>query len=269
LVRSDIIEGKQATLGAIMALGSLPPSRRKEIKDESGLRSTILSVVKNKYQNAPRSLQKRIGPSEVGTPCDRQLGYKLSGMKPARENFSDPLPSILGTAFHAWLEGAFEMDNQRLVAEGKPPRWIIEKRVNAGFGLSGSCDVFDTLTGTVGDHKLLGNTSYQKYVKEGPSETYRTQAHTYGLGFVQAGYAVNRVAILMYGKAKTLNDLHIWSEPFDMTIALKALKRMKEVQTLLDEGGTPRDLAANPGDPCFWCPFKGACEDGYCEGMGD
>lgn len=247
-----------------MALGSLPPSRRKELKDESGLRSTIIGVVRNASDNAPRSQQRKIGPSEVGTPCDRQLAYKMSDTAPARRAYDDPWPSIIGTATHAWLEEAFRADNARRVAQGKPERWILEGRVRVGLGLEGSCDCFDTETGTVLDWKILGNTNYTKYTRSGPSETYRTQAHCYGLGYVQAGYDVKRVGIGFFGRAKTLNDLHVWSEPFSMETALLALKRMKRIQDVLDNGAGPRTLEAKPGESCFFCDWRGCIDEGFC-----
>lgn len=249
-----------------MSLGSLPVSTRKNDNDATGLRGTIIGVVRNASNNAPRSLQKSIGPSQVGTPCDRQLAYEMDGTAPNREAYSDPWPSIVGTATHAWLDKAFTADNARLVAEGKVPRWHLERRVHVGFGLQGSCDCFDELTGTVLDWKILGNTTYAKYTKEGPSETYRVQAHCYGLGYVQAGFDVKKVGIGFFGRAKRLNDLHIWSEDFDINIALRALARMRNVQTLLDNGGNPRMLKATPGAACFFCNFR-SCnegEDGFC-----
>lgn len=249
-----------------MGLSQLKPSRGHKT-DETGLRSIIIDNVKTFAANAPRSLQKHIGPSQVGTPCERQLAYHLAGTEEAR-SFLDPWPSIVGTAVHAWLADCMDDHNRRLIAAGEEPRWHIERRVDVGLGLTGSSDCFDSITGTVIDWKILGNTQYSKYIKEGPSEVYRVQAHCYGLGYVRAGFKVERVAIGFFGRAKTLNDLHMWSEPFDMTIALKALKRMREVQEKVDAGVKPLDIAANPGVACFFCPFKvPAAEEnpcGYC-----
>jgi hypothetical protein len=248
-----------------MTLGELPKSRKRK-PDDSGLRAPIIQIVKNAAANAPRSLQKRIGPSEMGTPCDRQLGYKLGNIKPSRGGFHDPWPSYVGTAIHAHLEETFKMENQRLISQGKPARWITERKVDVGFGITGSCDLYDTESATILDFKTLGNTTYLKYTREGPSEVYRTQAHLYGLGFVRAGFEVKQVAIAFFGRAKTLQDLHIWSEPWDINVALKALKRVQTVQEILDAGGTPRMLAANPGTACMFCDWKGCIDEGFCAG---
>lgn len=239
-----------------MALSKLPPSKGYRT-DETGLRDQIIKNIRYAADNAPRSLQKHIGPSQVGTPCARQLAYHLAGFDESR-SFIDPWPSIVGTAVHAWLADAMELHNDVLEAAGQPRRWHIEKRVDVGFGLTGSCDCFDSVTGTVLDWKILGNTQYAKYTKEGPSEVYRTQAHCYGLGYVRAGFDVKRVGIGFFGRAKTLNDLDIWSEPFDLEIALRALKRMKETQEQINAGAEPLDIPANPGVACYFCPFKRA-----------
>lgn len=236
------------------------PKRRASKPDETGLRDIVIDSIRYAADNAPRSLQKHIGPSQVGTPCDRQLAYRLNGTKESR-SFMDPWPSIVGTAVHAWIADALEQQNQILIAQGKAPRWHLEQKVDVGLGLTGSCDCYDEETGCVLDWKILGNTQYTKYVKEGPSEEYRVQAHCYGLGYARAGFEVKRVGIGFFGRAKTLNDLHIWSEPFDPNIAIKALARMKTTQEALDAGAEPLDIAAAPGAPCFFCPFKRAGDD--------
>ena len=236
------------------------PARRASKPDETGLRDLIIDNIRYAADNAPRSLQRHIGPSQVGTPCDRQLAYRLEGT-PESRSFMDPWPSIVGTAVHAWLADAMETHNQLLISKGLPARWHLEKRVDVGFGLTGSCDCFDEVTGTVLDWKILGNTQYTKYVKEGPSEEYRVQAHCYALGYARAGFDVKRVAIGFFGRAKTLNDLYIWSEPFDPNIAIAALARLKETNEKLAAGMTPLEFPASPGAVCFFCPFKRGGDD--------
>jgi hypothetical protein len=230
--------------------------------DETGLRSEILTTIKSFAENAPRSRQRAVGPSQVGTPCARQLAFQMSEIPPTR-SMHDPWPSILGTAAHAWLQNCFDWAN-----ELKPNTWITERRVSVGFGLEGSCDIFHVPTGTVLDWKVLGDSQFRKYTGDGPSDTYRTQAHCYGLGFMRQGYEVNRVGINFFGRAKKLSDLHIWSEPFDIEIALRALKRMRTIQTLVDNGVSPMRIPETAGGQCFFCSFKtsNGGGDGYCCG---
>lgn len=234
-----------------MALGVLVPTKSDlaASADETGLRTPIIHQIKLFASNAPRSLQRSIGPSQVGTPCARQLAFQMSDRPPTRD-LHDPWPSIVGTAVHAWLADCFEAANPPWPTA---PIWHTERRVDVGLGLGGSCDVFHAPTGTVLDWKVLGDSQYTKYVSEGPSPTYRTQAHCYGLGYLNAGYQVNRVGICFLGRAKKLSALHIWSEPFDPMIAVKALARMQVVQKLSEAGVEPMRIPETPGGHCFFC----------------
>lgn len=249
-----------------MSLGELAPARgaQSAAADETGLRSTIIHTIKDYANAAPRSRQRAIGPSQVGTPCARQLAYQMSEVAPSRD-IHDPWPSIVGTATHAWLADAMEHGNQLELIAGRPAPWHIERRVDVGFGLAGSCDVFHEPTGTVIDWKILGNTQYAKYTGSGPSETYETQAHCYGLGYLRAGFAVKRVAIGFFGRAKKLSDLHMWSEPFSMEKALLTLDRMRTVQQIISAGVEPIRIPPTPGGACFFCSYRGEAALGYCE----
>lgn len=253
-----------------MTLGTFAPKGQTAHPDSTGLRSTLIHAIRDASANAPRSLQRAVGPSEVGTPCSRQLAFKLSRTEPARDVDHDPMPSIIGTATHDWLAEAMVRQNRLLVAAGKPARWLVEQRVRVGPGLGGSADLFDIETGCVFDWKVLGNTTYAQYTAEGPSRPYRVQTHCYGAGFVNAGYTVNRVAIVFLGRAKRLSDMHIWSEPFDPQVATDALARAGTVASLLESGVAPMRFPATPSTgTCRWCPFKGRVEDGYCSGKAE
>lgn len=249
-----------------MVLGSLPPPKQFEHPDETGLRAEIIRSIREFATNAPRNLQRAVGPSEVGTPCARQLAYKMTPTIERSRDLHDPWPSIIGTATHAWLADAFTHANNLARQQGRPPAWHLERRVDVGFGLRGSCDCFHEPTGTVLDWKILGETQYRKYTTEGPSETYETQADCYGLGYVRAGYTVRRVGIGFFGRSKRLSDLHIWSKPFDLDNALRALKRMRQVQELVQHGVHPLRIPATPGGACYFCEFRGAAENGLCPG---
>lgn len=249
-----------------MALGSLPPPKQVQHADATGLRSEIIHSIRNFATNAPRNLQRAVGPSEVGTPCARQLAFKMTPTIERARDLHDPWPSIIGTATHAWLADCFTHANNLARQAGQAPSWHLERRVDVGFGLQGSCDCFHEPTGTVLDWKILGETQYRKYTTEGPSETYRTQAHCYGLGYLRLGYRVTKVGIGFFGRSKRLSDLHIWSEPFDLDIALRALKRMRQVQELVQHGVHPMRIPATPGGACYFCEFRGEAADGLCPG---
>ena len=252
-----------------MALGALPPPKQVQHPDETGLRSEIIHAIRDFATNAPRNLQRAVGPSEVGTPCARQLAYKMSPAVERSRDLHDPWPSIIGTATHAWLADCFTHANNLARQTGATPPWHLERRVDVGFGLRGSCDCFHEPTGVVLDWKVLGETQYRKYTTEGPSPTYRTQAHCYGLGYLRLGYQVRTVGIGFFGRSKRLSDLHIWSEPFDIEVALQALKRMGQVQELIQHGVHPLRVPSTPGGACYFCEFKGAADDGLCPGKAE
>lgn len=225
------------------------------------LDETIRRIVRTASDGSARSQQRRIGPSEIGQECDRFIGYKLMSADPTNTG-RDAWLANLGTAMHAWLEAAFTADNAATLG-----RWLIEERVWLNGSLSGSCDLFDTWTGTVIDHKLLGTTSQKKIRKDGPPPKYRVQLHLYGYGHARAGRDVRTVALACYPRNDSLtgefggNKLLIWSEPYDEQIAVDALTRIAsitETAAVLDVEQHPDRWAlipATPGEDCKYCPF--------------
>ena len=233
--------------------------------DADTLREDYLSTIEAAIMNHPRSLQTQIGPSEIGIECDRRIAYKLLGF-PERDRGPAWLPTI-GTAVHAWLEGVFDADNERVLASEllgpDQERWLVEEKVTPGFipGLgfiSGSCDLYDRMTCTVVDHKIIGPTSLRTYKAGGPSVQYRTQAHLYGLGWENAGHPVSSVAICFLPRnARELRgQAYLWSEPYDRQIALDALARLKRIWDAASAVG-PAILPALPTDDahCNFCPY--------------
>lgn len=227
--------------------------------ESEALRLKIIKMVTDASNGAARSLQKAIGPSEIGHPCTRQVAFKVAGI-PKNPSWLDPMPSILGTAFHAWMEANLPRDE-----------WIPERRVHVTDTLSGHSDAYHIPTRTVVDWKLLGNTAHRDYSGGYMSSQYRVQGHSYGLGFANAGYPVDRVALAIFGRAKTLQDLYVWSEPWDPAVAQRAVARLGIVeQYVAATGAGPGNraplLAIEPtvGDTCYFCPFKGQATNGLC-----
>jgi hypothetical protein len=250
-----------------VALDALPqtPAARAAAADPTGLRSEIISNVRAYANSRPRQLQRDVGPSQVGTPCTRELAFQVAHTEPCRD-VHDPWPSIVGTATHTWLADAMEYANAQALLAGRPQPWHIERKVDVGLGLKGSCDAFHEPKRTVIDWKVLGDTQHRKYTNDGPSAGYRVQAHCYGFGYKRAGFQVDRVAIGFFGRAKKLSDLYIWSEPFDETVALRALKRLRLVQQGTSQGITPLSFPATPGGACYFCDYQGDPAQGYCPG---
>jgi hypothetical protein len=220
------------------------------------------AAITDAITNHPRSLQKRIGPSEIGTPCARKLAYKLAGFpeKPGEPNWK----ATVGTGIHAWLEDAFDRANltwAKAFGNQGVERWLIEEKVTVGLDangqpITGSCDLYDRHTRTVIDHKTIGPTQLRKYRTSGPGRTYRTQAHLYGQGWANAGMPPAAVAICFLPRQGELRDAHWWAEPWDPEIATQALERLRQVQTAVETLG-PTAFQALPtfDDYCSGCPF--------------
>lgn len=203
----------------------------------TSLKDEIDRVIIDAIMDDPRSLQKTIGPSEMGCPrCVARhfLGHEKMAHTKARTADAVPWLPWVGTAMHTQLEATFIAENARLEAEGLPPRWELEMRVPVGIidgkYISGSTDAWDGYTGTVIDWKLVGKTTLDGARRSGAPDTYRKQAHIYGRGRALLGYDVRHVAIYFLPRnAIRLSEGVFWSEPFDAELAEKTVE---EVQAL-------------------------------------
>ena len=218
--------------------------------------SDIMSVIEGAIQQHPRSQQKRIGPSEIGIECDKRILNKLAGVEePPRPAAWKP---AIGTAVHAQLEEWF---NTAVEVSGHY-RWVTEQRVNCGAigdqPLTGSCDLYDDWTGTVVDWKIIGPKQLANYRAQGPSQQYRVQAHTYGLGFArnQDGWSMPKtVAIMFLPRDGELGKAYFWSEPWQPTIALDAINRVNKLDQLWRIVGIQKAVEMSPGCTSPWCPW--------------
>lgn len=70
----------------------------------------LREIIRRHAAYQPRSLQKFLGPSELGSPCDRQVAGKMAGL-PGTNHTADPWASIVGTAIHAYLADCFDAEN--------------------------------------------------------------------------------------------------------------------------------------------------------------
>lgn len=218
------------------------------------IRGRLTDLIQQRSDASPRSLQKALGPSDVSHPCTRKMAYKLLDIQGTNPPF-DILPSVIGTAVHAWLDTAVTHANNVLGRQ----RYLAETRVNPAEWLSGSCDLMDTEDGIVTDWKVLGKSSFSKY-KKNMNPAYRTQVNLYGLGFERAGHQVNYVSVMMIPRAGLLSGAHLWLEPYNRAIAQEALDRYERTLCLLND----LDIENNPerfnllekaGDSCQFCPY--------------
>lgn len=217
------------------------------------------TAIADAITNHPRSQQTRIGPSEIGIECDRRIGYKLAGhQEPKGLNWK----ATVGTAVHAWLETVFDTYNLTHPEHGGQERYLIENRVSAGeipnlgYELTGSCDLYDRVTGHVWDHKAVGPTQLKNYRTHGPSTQYRVQAHTYGYGWMRAGHPVTHVGIAFLPRNGELSDAVLWSEPYDPQVAVDALGRLAGIAQVVGMLGQLAPVVLATHDSyCGFCPF--------------
>lgn len=232
---------------------------------DADLLSDIRDVITEAEKSRPRSLQRALGPSGVGYLCKRRLAYSLASSRREDQtpesrglnHFSDPLPAIMGTAMHAWLEEAVRAANDRL---GRV-RWIPETKVTIRDGLSGTCDLYDVDTHSVLDWKVLGKASYEKIVKSGPSAGYRGQRQLYGRGYKNEGFPVKYVGNIIISRAGSLRQTHLDREPYSDEAVDEILARIDDTEQLitdLDVMHDPRGFRQIPivaDDDCQWCPW--------------
>lgn len=210
----------------------------------------IISDISFGASNAARSLQKAIGPSEVGTPCMRKLAYRMNDIEPV--NKPDLWLATIGTAVHTWLADTYKAKNKALGRN----RYIVEERVSITDEIGGSVDVFDTQLHMVIDWKIVGDSSLKKYKKSGPGDQYRYQVQLYGKGFKNAGYVVEHVAIAFLPRGGSLRGLHLWSEPFDESLADAALTRLAAVASVVNTvGDDAMRLLPGVESFCNYCAF--------------
>lgn len=187
--------------------------------------SHLREVIEHTILTDPRTLQVALGPSEIGTACDRCLVHLLAGHK-AIEHVAPWLPTI-GHAVHSWLDKAMRL---HALASDDGDRWHIEGRVNvgkvAGVDIRGNADLFDAITGTVTDWKISGKPKIDSVRRHGASLTYQRQAQLYGKGYEDAGHTVRSVQIIFLPRnAVSLQGGICWYAPYDRQIAQQTLDR--------------------------------------------
>lgn len=223
-------------------------------------REEIRGIVTRYANRLPRSVQKRLGPSEVGHLCDRQVIGKMAGA-PATNHVADPWASIMGTAGHAFFADAFNWDN----VHNDYLRWLTEKRVTPDPGPSahpGTADIYDAFNRCVVDWKFQADSTRAKLKSHGPPRHYYVQILLYRRGYLNLGLPVDRVAIVSLPRTKsTMDDMYVWSHvptPADDRLIEDVLTQTRfreEVAVWVREGRLSlMDVPATPDhDECFWC----------------
>ena len=222
------------------------------------LKRQLIDIIKWADANTARSRQKRIGPSEMGDPCDRRIGYCIAEIPEVNDRF-DPWAAIVGTSIHSWLEDAV----QAWVVHHKSTSWLTETPVTLDGFITGRSDLYYVDDACVIDHKGAGPSVMRKVVKDGPPPGYVVQVQLYGYGYEQLGQPVKKVALAFYPRAGWLRDMYVWTADYDRDVAVAALARISRIAQdvmkleILKEGNEHRweQLDAVPSDSCGFCPW--------------
>jgi hypothetical protein len=222
------------------------------------IKAELLEIIKWADRQNPRAQQKLPGPSELGDPCDRRLGYRLADVPAVNTEF-DPWAAIVGTAVHSWLESAF----QAWMAGPGAPLWSTETELWIDDFVLGHSDLYSHEYRAVIDWKGVGPDVMKKFRKEGPPEGYKIQTHLYGYGYQRRGFPVERVVLACFPRAGWIKDMYVWADHYDPSIAEAALSRMYKIaQDLVSldilkesHGHRWEQLPATPSNSCAWCPL--------------
>ncbi len=221
----------------------------------------------------PRSLQKTIGPSEMGTECDRMLAYQLSGTQPQpRQN--DQLVTVgewaafLGSAAHARLADALRAFNARHNVDRYK---YIEAGINSDeLGVTGTVDCLDGTIAT--DWKFSQYGTLTKVRKEGAYLKHRIQGQMYAAILTEIGETVDTVRVAYLPLGMDLSKAVICEEPYDPQVAEDATTRRNWIQSDITYGRPPTMFAATPGGrECDFCKFRrpGVVDARGCPGVGE
>jgi hypothetical protein len=220
----------------------------------------LRDVIVRQAHRSPRNMQRTLGPSEIGSVCDRQVVGKFAG-EPETNHVSDPWASVVGTAVHAKLAEFFALEN----GLNGYVRWVPEQRVSAHPLYPGTADLYDGVEEIVVDHKVLGPTSMAKVMSpDGPPRHYQVQLLLYAAGYRNLGLPVKRVILAAYPRTSaTLDSMYCWehtcSPADDLLIAdvLDETAFRREVARRVMSGAINiGDVPITPSsDGCFWCPF--------------
>lgn len=236
--------------------GCAPWADAGENPDAALLKHELMQMILWADRDAPRSRQKMIGPSQIGVVCDRRIGYQVAEIPEVNVD-DDPWPAIVGTAIHTWLDAA--VTNWNLA--NSSTRWVTERTLPVTDLITGRGDLFDTHRGVVIDHKGAGSTVMKQVRAQGPKPEHQVQVQLYGLGYLNLGYKVNKVAVIYYPRAGWLRDSYCWVADFDPQVAYDALHRLGEISRTvigLDVLSNPHrweQVDAWPGNGCGLCPW--------------
>ncbi|MFT4202167.1 PD-(D/E)XK nuclease family protein [Gordonia sp. (in: high G+C Gram-positive bacteria)] len=237
-----------------MSLDALDAAIAPTFKDE------LIGMLREFSDSRPRSLQTRLGPSELGHPCDKKMALALADAPRCNASAGDPLPSLLGSAGHSLMEQALAAYN-----ETYGQRFLIEQKVSPlhpAEAFAGTMDCYDLHDDAVIDWKFAGARKMTDVRRDNdPGILYRTQAHVYALGCERTlGVEPKKVRIVFLPRAGFSTGAVVWEESYDRDRAEAAIDRVQALLLMVDDLRAvehPERFDLFPTTPlqCEYCPF--------------
>lgn len=215
----------------------------------------LADVFDRAMHDHPRSRQRAVGPSQLGTECTVAMLHALNGDREVEPPYAG-WQATVGTATHDWVRGAFEAENQRLGRK----RYVLEQRVTvgkyAGRTVSGTTDCFDLDRRELIDWKTASKSSMRRH-RASVGNVHEVQRSAYGLGFDRLGLTPATVVNFYLPRDGNLTDAFAQRAPYDPQPALQAIERAGRLQGELDAAGGDVASVADTYEPCgsAWCPW--------------
>lgn len=193
----------------------------------------FLSWMHEAETSEPRSRQRQVGPSGLGTDCWHCLGARLAEL-PEAEDDTYEWARIKGRALHKHMAEVAELNNTGNL--------LIEHRVTVGQvgekTITGSSDLFDISDGVVTDWKFVDSKKIVLVRRGIVTPEYEAQPHLYGLGFENQGYTVSGTLLMFFAvDSPKLADAYPFYRPYRRDIAEAVLARARVIEEAIRRDG--------------------------------
>lgn len=231
----------------------LGPGDSPRDRDAEDLKAEFLTMIRWHEEFDPRSMQVALGPSDLGTECERRLAYKVAGIPGFHRG--DPWAAFVGSAIHAAIE-----DVIRRYAREYGGHWLIEGRIQVDPNIAGRADlVHDDM---VIDIKTASPDVMKQLPTKGPRKSYLSQIHSYAKGLNDNGRLITKVGFIFVPRSGRLDDTYTWVDDYRPEIAEAAIARPYRIAGYLrdlDILNRPERWEMVPATPdflhCQYCPL--------------
>lgn len=216
-------------------------------------------------QPSKRDLQAKIGPSDLGDPCDKCLARKMAGEKIQRSFSMYPW---LGTAIHHLIEHIVHPSRFVLIPDFNELAFEIFGREGVvteqnvfichikGYGdVYGNIDMIVEDEGCIVDWKSTSRKRVRNYKINGVPIENVGQTLLYIKGARASGYNVE-AAVLVYipRDAADVSELWAYEVPYDEDEVQDVITRAENIQLWID-AGRHHELKSDP--ECYNCNPRG------------